>query len=366
MTRTPDPVVSRVVSPVVSPVVRSAADQAKSGLEPAGQRASTRPNPVVDQSRLRKGVNPLPFRPRSAADEQRLALARLLTDRDRQVLRAVGRFRVLTSDQLTEIFFDSRRRAQARLLHLHRLQILDRFDPFRPAFGRAPLHYVTGRLGAAVLAAENMADPDRAMRRWKADRALVLGGSQKLLHLLAINGFYADLTGYARHHPDADLLDWMTEEESSRWSDEIVRPDAYGVWQHAEKSVEFFLEYDRGTEVLARLAGKLAGYERFEAESGSAAWVLFAFPSARRETTARRALAGATCAVATAAAPVTSQPHDAIWSPLGNRDDRVRLAELADVPKPIEALRRAAAGSDRAWRFARSRPADEEAPIETP
>ena len=300
------------------------------------------------------------------ADEQRLALARRLTDRDRQVLRAVARHRVLTCDQIAEMFFTGRRRAQERLRDLHRLQLLDRFEPFRPAFGRVPLHYVIGRIGAAVLAAEDGTDLDRAIRRWKADRALVLGGSQKLVHLLGVNGFYAALTGHARRLPDAALLDWMTEEECGRWGDEIVRPDAYGIWQDAGTTVEFFLEYDRGTETLARLVNKLAGYERFEAERGATAWVLFLFSSAKREANARRALAGATVPVATAAPRPPLRSYDAVWQPLAPGHGCQRLADLGTVPKPTEALRRAAAGSVRAWRFERSRPDNEEAPIETP
>lgn len=358
-----DPVVSLGVSPGVSGVVRSADPAAPTSGKPPGRFTSTAANPVVSQPRLRKGVNPLPFRSRPAADEQRLALARLLTDRDRKLLRAVARHRVMTSDQLAEIFFDSRRRAQDRLLRLHGLQVLDRFEPRRPAFGRVPLHYVIGRLGAAVLAAEDGTDPDRAIRRWKADRALALGGSQRLLHLLGINAFYAALAGQARRDPGAALLDWMTETECTAWAVDLVRPDAYGVWSETARSVEFFLEYDRGTEPLQRLAGKLTGYERLEAERGACAWVLLAL-APRREPSARKALAGATVPVATARLDRLARPQDELWLPLGEADHRLRLAELAEVPKPPEGLARAAAGSVRAWRFDRSRPDNEEVPID--
>jgi hypothetical protein len=130
--------------------------------------------------------------------------------------------------------------------------------------------------------------------------------------------------------------------------------------------MEFFLEYDRGTETLARLASKLDGYARFEAERGVAAWVLFAFTSARREATARRALCRSDVAVATAVVPPDGRPRGAIWLPLDTEGERICLAELADERKPDGALARAAEGSLRAWRFARSRPDDEEeAPIDT-
>lgn len=357
------PVVSLGVSVGVSGVVGDAAQPADVASKLPGQAAADGSDPVVCRPRLWKGVNPLPFRPRPVADEQRLALARLLTDRDRMLLRAVARHRVMTSDQLAEVFFDSRRRAQDRLLRLYGLQVLDRFEPIRPAFGRVPLHYVIGRLGAAVLAAEDGTDADRAVRRWKADRALALGGSQRLLHLLGVNAFYAALAGHARRHPDAALVDWMTEEEAAAWAVDLVRPDAYGTWREAGQTVEFFLEYDRGTESLGRLVAKLSGYERLEAERGQTAWVLFAL-APRREPGARKALAGATVPIATGRVDHPAGPQGEIWLPLQEADRRFRLTDLAQVPKPPEALARARSASVRAWRFERSRPDNEEAPID--
>ncbi|MFP5375866.1 MAG: replication-relaxation family protein [Acidimicrobiia bacterium] len=300
------------------------------------------------------------------ADEQRLALARRLTDRDRRIVRAVARFRVLTSDQLTEVFFSSQKSALARLLSLHRLGVLDRFQPHRPSWGSYPYHYVLGPLGAAVLAAEAGDDPDRPARRWRPERTLALGHTQRLAHLVGVNAFYASLVGHARRYQSARLASWLTEAECARWSEGIVRPDAFGEWHEDGAAVEFFLEYDRGTETLARLVDKLGGYERFEAERGASSWVAFAFGSPRREATARRALAAATVPAATAALGGPLRPPDALWLPVAGHGRRLRLAALGAAPKPTEALRRAATGGPRAWRFERSRPDDEEAPIETP
>lgn len=54
-------------------------------------------------------------------------------------------------------------------------------------------------------------------------------------------------------------LDWMTEPEATKWSYERVRPDGFGEWHEDGRPVEFFLELDRGTDTLARLAEKLPG-----------------------------------------------------------------------------------------------------------
>src|SRR5205823_3787973 len=153
-----------------------------------------------------------------------------LTDRDRRIVAAVARHRVLTADQLAEMFFDSQKRALVRLLDLHRLGVLDRFQPHRPSWGSHPYHYVLGPQGAAILAAEAGEDPDRAARRWRAERTLALGRTQRLAHLVGINAFYAGLVGYARRHPDARVLAWLTETECARWTEGIVRPDAFGHW----------------------------------------------------------------------------------------------------------------------------------------
>ena len=137
-------------------------------------------------------------------------------------MRAVARHRVLTSDQLTELFFSSQKSALARLLRLHRLGVLDRFQPHRPSWGSYPYHYVLGPLGAAVLAAEAGDDPDRAARRWKPERTLALGHTQRLAHLVGVNAFYAYLVGHARRHHRARLVSWLTEAECARWSLSLI------------------------------------------------------------------------------------------------------------------------------------------------
>jgi hypothetical protein len=322
----------------------------------------------MPESRLPKDSSVLRSRSRSARDELRYSLARHLTDRDRLVVRVVARHRVFTAGQLAEMYFTSYKKAAERLLHLVGLRVLDRFQPHRPCWGSRPYHYVLGPMGAAVEAADRGDDPDVAARRWRGERTLALGRTQRLAHIVGVNGVYASLVGHARRSDDADLLEWLTEAEAARWTEGIVRPDAFGRWQEGGENAEFFLEYDRGTETLTRLVEKLAGYERFESERGATAFVLFAFPSERRERTARAALAGATVPVATAALSADSGPQAAVWLPLGGHGERLRLAALGRAPIPVEAQERAAAGGGRAWLFEkRSRPDDdEEAPIETP
>jgi hypothetical protein len=290
-----------------------------------------------------------------------------MTDRDRAIVREVARHRVLTASQVADLFFDSRHRALMRLRTLAELGVLDRFRLLARPGEPNEYHYVLGRAGAAMAAAAKGQDPEAATRRWRADTALALAAGQRLAHAVGISGFYAALAREARGSGDARLVEWMTEHEAAMWSDRLIRPDGFGVWAECGRSVEFFLEFDRGTETLRRLTSKLVGYEAFEAERGAAAWVLFVFPTAGRDAQARRAMAGSTVPVATAVLGGGTRPHSAVWRPLaaGSDEPPRRLASLADIPIPAEAQARAAAGSTRAWRYDRSRPDDEEeAPIE--
>lgn len=294
-------------------------------------------------------------RRRTSADDVRYALARGLTERDRAILRVLHRHGVFRVDQLAAIFFDSPARARVRLLALYRRELLDRFQPYRPGGGSSPYHYVLGRAGVGVMAAEAGEDPVVAMRRWTTSRTLALARTQRREHIVGVNGFYAALVAEDQRG-GGRLVAWRTEAEATRWAGgdstwraAFVRPDGWGTWAEGGAAVEFFLEYDRGTEALGRLVAKLGDYARFEAERSASAWVAFAFVSAGREQAARAALGTPGVPVATATLTPGASPAGAIWLPTGSRGPRLRLVELAAVPKPAEALERA--DGSKAWRY---------------
>jgi hypothetical protein len=64
--------------------------------------------------------------------------------------------------------------------------------------------------------------------------------------------------------------------------------------------VDFFLGYDRGSEPLGRLTGKLPGYLALTHATGISTPLLLWLPTPAREASARQALAGASLPVATA------------------------------------------------------------------
>jgi Replication-relaxation len=229
--------------------------------------------------------------------ERLAALAGRLTGRDRQLCRLLAEHRVLTTPQLVDLAFGSRNAAEHRLALLHRLGVVDRFRPHRTP-GSAPYHYLLGPLGAALLAAQHEQDP--AQVGYRRDRTLALAHSQRLQHLLGVNGFFTALARTARDHADAALEVWWSEQRcAARWG-QLVRPDGYGRWREHQQRVDFFLEYDRGSEPVGRLAGKLAGYLELAHASGIATPLLLRLPGSAREAAARRALAGSSLPVATA------------------------------------------------------------------
>jgi hypothetical protein len=114
------------------------------------------------------------------------------------------------------------------------------------------------------------------------------------------------------------------------------------VWREGDATVAFCLEYDRGSEQLSRLEKKAGDYARLEAAWGVAFWLLVVIPGPRRESGARLALSGQGLAAATTTHPMAVRPTDAIWAPLGHDGTRVRLAELAGWPRPVESFARLA------------------------
>jgi hypothetical protein len=278
---------------------------------------------------------------RGSVAEQLAALAGRLTARDRAIIRLLHEHRLFTTGQLAEVFFHSLDRAEHRLRELTQARVVSRFRPHsRHGEGSAPFHYVLGPMGAAVLAAEQSTEVRRLGHR--QDKALEIAHSQRLAHVVGVNGFFTALVASARQNrsqaaPPATLTAWWSERACARRWGQIVRPDGYGRWQEGESEVDFFLEYDRGTEPLDRLAAKLHAYGELADASEIPTPVLFWLPSSGREVSVRQALAGASrwnsvpFVVATASPTLALGPAEAAWLPLGHTWPRRRLIELADL-----------------------------------
>ncbi|GAA3245564.1 replication-relaxation family protein [Nonomuraea helvata] len=227
------------------------------------------------------------------------------------------------------MFFDNEDLARKRLRILHELGLLERFRPRLPmGMGTAPYHYVIGPAGAAVLSAENEGTLSTA--GYQAAQTLAIAHSQRLAHTIGVNGFGAALRGLARRSPIAELLRWWPESRCRPMWGDIVRPDAYGRWRESGLTVDFFLEYDTGSEPLGRVAGKLAEYLALTRSTGLTTIVLFSLHSGQREANLRRKLADIPVPVATGVRSVVDDgPAGEEWLPIDTQGGRMRLAQLA-------------------------------------
>ncbi|MGH3779631.1 MAG: replication-relaxation family protein [Pseudonocardiaceae bacterium] len=299
-------------------------------------------NPTRQRAlRGHQATRPIPRAANTA--EHRAVLAARLTPRDRWIIRMLHEHRVLTSCQITALAFPSSRSARQRLRELYCWSVLDRFAPFI-SVGTAPMHYVLAPAGAAVLAAED----GRSVKdlSYHHDRAFGIAHSLRLAHTIGVNDWFTALIAAARHDPDLTLDAWWSETRCARHFADLTKPDAYGRWRAHGREIEFFLEYDFGTEALDKLASKLHGYAALTATTAITTPVLVWLPTALREAAARHQLTRAwqhlqdprSLPVATAAAdllhPHTAHPSpaDSVWLPLDCPGGPTARRALHDLP----------------------------------
>jgi hypothetical protein len=152
-----------------------------------------------------------------------------------------------------------------------------------------------------------------------------------LEHLLASNHVFITLLAHARGHPGTRLARWWSARTTAAGYGGRIKPDGHGVWTDGERTVGWFLELDRGTEALPRVAGKMAAYRRLHAEGGPDYPVLFVLPSRAREQNLHRKLADTpepTLTVATTSPEAGDNPAGPVWRVVGNGRHRLDLAEL--------------------------------------
>lgn len=260
-----------------------------------------------------------------------LSVTASLTPRDRYLIGVLADQQVLTTHQIARLAFPSLGVAQRRLLRLHALGVLDRFR-WHVIVGSQPWHYTLGPVGTTLVAASRGSNAPRlAAHRQHITR---LAASPRLGHLLGINDFFTCLAEHARTHPDCGLEAWWSERRCAEQYGQLVRPDGFGRWVERTRRVEFFIEYDTGTEPLTRVAAKLPGYADLITAGGPSHVVLIWLPTANREANLHAALAKlrSTVAVATANGELTptlaASPAGPVWLPVG-ATQRCRLIDLA-------------------------------------
>lgn len=226
-----------------------------------------------------------------------LGLADELSARDRAVLEALHVVRVLSGRQLERLAFAEvtgsargriRRRVVGRLVGLGLVVTLQRRVGGVRA-GSAGLVYALSGGGQRLIDLES----GRGQRR----RPPHTPGALFLAHALAVSEVFVALHEASRTVPGLLLVRFAVEHEA-RWEGyspgvaQVLRPDALVVLEHGGIQDIWWLEVDRGTESLSRLAGMLRRYLDF-AESGEAGpggvvpRVLVSVPDERRRAAVR-------------------------------------------------------------------------------
>jgi hypothetical protein len=241
-------------------------------------------------------------RPTRVGNEELLKLASHLTERDRNIAKDCFEYRVLTTSQITRLYFTGLRTASARLDVLYRLRVLDRFRPSVPiGEGTAPYHWILDEAGALIVA--DLLGRDRAELGWRHSVAASIAASQNLAHHVEVNEFFTRLAIEANAAGGA-LSEWYGERTCRHAFSGKVIPDGWGVLTLPGRGPQHFLvELDRGTEASSRLRKKAEDYEESLAYSSLKdldPLVLVLVPSARRAQTAATAAADASVPIAVA------------------------------------------------------------------
>ncbi len=227
--------------------------------------------------------------PRVSAE--RLAeLARHVTERDREIALCLYQQQLLATDQLTLLFFSSKRRAQDRLLFLYRQRVLDRFyPPSRFGAGKAQAHWLLDEAGAQLVAA--LLGVERKRLGWQ--RRDDWASHRQLAHRLEVNRFVTDLVAATLTDQTLAVRAWSGPRAAAERLEQRVRPDAALLLQTAAGAViECYLEWDRATEPGERLAEKIARYRIAERKlryhDREPRSILFVVPGEGRLETLRR------------------------------------------------------------------------------
>jgi hypothetical protein len=196
----------------------------------------------------------------------------VLTDRDCAIIKMVNDCRALRGDQIETLFFQSKSTAQYRLQRLFHHEFLNRSFLTVVSGGPAssPAIYTLGKRGATVL-----------VERFGYDREnlrLIRSGAiawHLLEHLLKVNDIRIAITQAAAAQ-GWTLEDWRDETSFRAYPDYVtltdrqgkqlekpVFPDGYGCLSTPRGTTRFFLEVDRGTEVLSKFAPQVAVYEAY-------------------------------------------------------------------------------------------------------
>lgn len=187
---------------------------------------------------------------------------------DHALLLALHQYRYLDREHIEVLFHgNDRRAAQRQIRKLHDRGVIQCWRRYTPPGRRNELPVVSllSARGADVLASHLKAATAGYRRRahdafhnaWHVD------------HDLGANGFFVRIAGAARSLCDEGLYHWLGEPSCRalyRQAHAGVAADGWGRYIVRDREVMFMLEWDRGSESVARLRTKFNPYGRYFAD----------------------------------------------------------------------------------------------------
>ncbi len=267
--------------------------------------------PVASSARPQKAPNSAvsgaltptkdPRSPRRLSPHQLAAISLQLTNRDRQTLWTVSRFRVMSGAQLGRLFWsEGSPRTRGRLARrgLNRLTQLDILEPLARRVGgersgSASTTFAVGRAGQYILQSERASG--RRVRR------AYTPGARYLAHTLAVAQLYVDLVD-AERQGLVEIATFSPEPECWRpytgaWGASLtLKPDAYLKLGIGEHIYSYFAEQDMATEAQTTIESKARRYHDYyrtgaeQAARGVFPRVLWIVPSAAHAERVRETL----------------------------------------------------------------------------
>ncbi|MGH2673825.1 MAG: replication-relaxation family protein [Actinomycetota bacterium] len=266
-----------------------------------------------------------------------------LDERDVAILIALLEHKLLTTDQIHALFFNSVRRAQTKIQELREQDLIHTLK-VRAAGRRPDRHHLTN-LGVRV-AAFHIGRSRSELRVPTSEAELRRG----LPHRLGVNDFFCRLVLACDASSGHGVQAWEDEHRLRR-GDREVQPDGFGRLLHPGGAMEFLLEYDRGTEHFWAVVEKLGRYLAVSSahppeEPTSFPNVLFLAPTERREGLLKRALGVAVERWDIRSARSARMPFyvgnrsllrlerhlGAVWLPLAGPAGRLSLSEMEGAP----------------------------------
>ncbi|GAA2349861.1 replication-relaxation family protein [Dactylosporangium salmoneum] len=258
-----------------------------------------------------------------------IQISHRLRPRDYAIAALLHEHTMLTTDQLTAILFTNPITCRHRLGILRSIGFVDRFIRRNQPGTPNVVCWVAGPLSSRMTAlAAGESPPTPKALRERQDR---IYASPTLDHLIAVNWVGTRLLARSRADRTTSLLRWWSERTTANRFGQRIHPDGHGIWAAGDRQVGFFLELDRGTEPIGKVADKLTSHRRLTAEGGPTYPILFALPSRTREQHLHRRLAERpepTLVVATTSPESGTDPADPVWRLAGNGRHRLALADL--------------------------------------